>query len=62
MKDVYKELENRYYYSRAEIFKAAAEISQRVIEESGDLQPTSKTWANAQIFASMNNGYLGRYG
>ena len=60
----------RYFYARAEIAKAAdaaalaaaAEISQRVFEETGDLQPTSKTWANAQAFASMNNGYLSRYG
>ena len=58
----------RYFYARAEIAKAAdaaalaaaAEISQRVFEETGDLQPTSKTWANAQDFASMNNGYLSR--
>lgn len=60
----------RYYYARAEIAKAAdaaalaaaAEISQRVFEETGDLQPTSKTWANAQAFASMNNSYLAQYG
>jgi Flp pilus assembly protein TadG len=60
----------RYFYARAEIAKAAdaaalaaaSEISQRVFEETGDLQPTSKTWANAQEFASMNNGYLSRYG
>jgi polygalacturonase len=26
------------------------------------LQPTSKNWANAQAFASMNNGYLAQYG
>jgi len=60
----------RYYYARAEVAKAAdaaalaaaAEISQRVFEETGDLQPTSKTWANAQAFASMNNGYLTQYG
>ena len=60
----------RYFYARAEVAKsadaaalaAAAEISQRVFEESGDLQPTSKTWANAQAFASMNNGYLAQYG
>jgi hypothetical protein len=25
-------------------------------------QPTSKTWANAQAFTSMNNGYLSQYG
>ena len=41
---------------------AAAEISQRVFEETGDLQPTSRTWANAQAFASMNNSYLAQYG
>jgi Flp pilus assembly protein TadG len=60
----------RYFYARAEIAKsadaaalaAAAEISQRVFEETGDLQPTSKTWANAQAYASMNNGYLAQYG
>jgi Flp pilus assembly protein TadG len=60
----------RYYYARAEIAKAAdaaalaaaAEISQRVFEETGDLQPTSRTWANAQAYASMNNGYLAQYG
>ena len=60
----------RYYYARAEIAKAAdaaalaaaAEISQRVFEETGDLQPTSRTWANAQAFASMNNTYLVQYG
>jgi Flp pilus assembly protein TadG len=60
----------RYYYARAEIAKAvdaaalaaAAEINQRIFEASGDLSPTSKTWANAQAFASMNNGYLAQYG
>lgn len=60
----------RYYFARAEVAKAAdaaalaaaAEISQRVFEETGDLQPTNKTWANAQAFASMNNAYLSRYG
>jgi Flp pilus assembly protein TadG len=60
----------RYVYARAEVAKAAdaaalaaaAEINQRVFEETGDLQPTSKTWANAQAFASMNNGYLSQYG
>ena len=60
----------RYFYARAEVARAAdaaalaaaAEISQRVFEEIGDLQPTSKTWANAQSYASMNNGYLSKYG
>jgi hypothetical protein len=36
---------------------AAAEINQRVFENSGDLIATSKTWSNAQGFASMNNDY-----
>lgn len=41
----------RYFYARAEVAKAAdpavlasaAKISQRVFEETGDLQPTAKT-------------------
>jgi hypothetical protein len=53
----------RYFYARAEIAKAAdaaslaaaAEINQRVFENSGDLTAASRTWANAQAFASMNN-------
>jgi Flp pilus assembly protein TadG len=60
----------RYFYARAEVAKsadaaalaAAAEINQRIFEETGDLQPTSRTWANAQAFASMNNIFLKRYG
>ncbi len=60
----------RYFYARAEIAKAAdaaalaaaAEINQRIFEASGNLTSTSKTWANAQAFASMNNGYLVQYG
>ena len=60
----------RYFYARAEIAKAAdaaalaaaAEINQRIFETSGNLTPTSKTWANAQAFASMNNSYLAQYG
>lgn len=60
----------RYFYARAEIAKAAdaaalaaaAEISQHIFEETGDLQPTSQTWANAQTFASMNNRYLEQHG
>lgn len=60
----------RYYYARAEVAKsadaaalaAAAEISQRVFDETRDLQPTSRTWAFAQAFASINNGYLSQYG
>ena len=41
---------------------AAAEINHRVFEETGYLLPTSKTWTNAQAFASMNNSYLAQYG
>lgn len=60
----------RYFYARAEIAKSAdaaaladaAEISQRVFENSGDLQSTNRTWANTQVFARMNNGYLSQYG
>jgi hypothetical protein len=56
----------RYFYARAEIARvadaAAAEINQQVFEESGNLTPSSKTWANAQAFASMNHGYLAQYG
>lgn len=60
----------RYFYARAEVAKAAdaaalaaaAEINQRIFEESGDLTPTDQTWANAQAFANMNNGYLDQYG
>jgi len=60
----------RYFYARAEIAKAAdsaalaaaAEINQRIFEASGNLTPTSQTWANAQAFADMNNGYLAKYG
>jgi hypothetical protein len=40
----------------------APKISQRVFEETGDQTPTSRTWANAQAFASMNNSYLAQYG
>jgi hypothetical protein len=41
---------------------AAAEINQCVIEDKGDLVPTSRIWVNDQAFASMNNSYLSRYG
>ena len=60
----------RYFYARSEIAKAAdaaaltpaAEISQRAFEETGDIQPTSRTWANSQAFASVNNNNLAQYG
>jgi hypothetical protein len=40
---------------------AAAEINQSVFEDERDLIATSRTWANAQAFASMNNDYLAQY-
>ena len=60
----------RYFFAKAEVAKAAdaaalaaaAEINQRMFEETGDLQLTGRTWANAQTFASMNNAYLAQYG
>jgi hypothetical protein len=36
--------------------------NQWIFAEDGDLVPTSRTWANAQAFASMNNPYLAQYG
>jgi hypothetical protein len=37
-----------YFYPSTEVAKdAAIEINQLVFEETGDLQPTSRTWANA---------------
>ena len=56
----------RYFYARSEVAKAAdaaavaaaAEINQRVFQDSGDLTPTDKTWANAQTYASRNNSVL----
>ena len=60
----------RYFYARAEVAKAAdaaalaaaAEIDQQVFEESGNLTPTSATWANAQEFANINGNYLAKKG
>ena len=60
----------RYFYARAEVAKsadaaalaAAAEINQHLFENTGDLAPTSRTWANAQAFANMNNTFLKKYG
>jgi hypothetical protein len=52
-----------YFYPSAEVAKdAAIESNQLVFEEAGDLQLTSRTWASAQAFAGMNNGYLAQYG
>ena len=33
----------------------------RIFENSEDLTATSRTWANAQAFASMNNNHLAQY-
>jgi hypothetical protein len=60
----------RYYYAKAEVAKsadaaalaAASEINQSAFEQSAILEPTGKTWAFAQVFASLNNQYLDRYG
>jgi Flp pilus assembly protein TadG len=60
----------RYFYARSEIAKAAdaaavaaaAEINQRVFQDSGDLMPTEKTWANAQTYAARNNSVLSARG
>ncbi len=51
----------RYFYARAEVgeaadavaLAAAAEINPRMFEDSGNLAPTGKTWANAQAFANI---------
>jgi len=60
----------RYFYARSEVAKAAdaaavaaaAEINQRVFQNSGDLTPTDKTWANAQTYAFRNNSVLSARG
>lgn len=60
----------RYFYARAEIAKAAdaaavaaaAEIDQAVFQASGELVPTDRTWSNAQMYASRNNGVLAAKG
>jgi Flp pilus assembly protein TadG len=52
----------RYFYAISEVQKAAdaaavaaaAEINQRVFQDTGSLIPTSKTWANAQSYVSSN--------
>lgn len=56
----------RYFYAISEVAKAAdaaavaasAEISQRAFRDSGSLSPTSKTWANAQLYVSLNTSGL----
>ena len=52
----------RYFYAISEVQKAAdaaavaaaAEINQRVFQDTGSLTSTSKTWANAQSYVSSN--------
>ncbi len=52
----------RYFYAISEVQKAAdaaavaaaAEINQRVFQDTGSLISTSKTWANAQSYVSSN--------
>ena len=52
----------RYFYAISEVQKAAdaaavaaaAEINQRVFQDTGNLISTSKTWANAQSYVSSN--------
>ena len=52
----------RYFYAISEVQKAAdaaavaasAEINQRVFQDTGNLTPTLKTWANAQSYVSSN--------
>jgi Flp pilus assembly protein TadG len=56
----------RYFYAISEVAKAAdaaavaasAEINQMAFQDSGSLNPTSKTWANAQSYASQNTASL----
>lgn len=56
----------RYFYAISEVAKAAdaaavaasAEINQRAFQDSGSLNPTSKTWTNAQSYASQNAASL----
>lgn len=60
----------RYFYAIAEVQKAAdaaavaaaAEFNQQVFQESGTLQPTSRTWATAQAFAAANAAGLSARG
>jgi hypothetical protein len=54
--------EQKWARQRMRLLAAAAEINQRIFEASGDLSPTSKIWANAQAFTSLNNGYLAQFG
>jgi len=60
----------RYFYAISEVAKAAdaaavaasAEINQRAFQDSGSLNPTSKTWANAQSYVSQNTASLSARG
>jgi Flp pilus assembly protein TadG len=56
----------RYFYAISEVAKtadaaavaAAAEINQETFRNSGSFVPTSRTWANAQSYASQNTSGL----
>ena len=60
----------RYFYAISEVQKAAdaaavaasAEINQRVFQDTGSLNPTSKTWSNAQSYVSSNTAGLSAKG
>jgi len=60
----------RYFYAISEVAKAAdaaavaasAEINQRTFRDSGSLDPTSKTWVNAQSYVSQNTAGLAMKG
>jgi len=60
----------RYFYARSEVAKAAdaaavaaaAEINQRVFQNSGARTPPDKSWANAQTYAFRNNSVLSARG
>lgn len=60
----------RYFYAIAEVQKAAdaaavaaaAEFNQQVFQESGTLQPTSRTWGTAQAYAVANASGLSARG
>ena len=60
----------RYFYAISEVQKAAdaaavaasAEINQRVFQDTGSLNPTSKTWSKAQSYVSSNTSGLSAKG
>ncbi|MFZ6029566.1 MAG: pilus assembly protein TadG-related protein [Chloroflexota bacterium] len=60
----------RYFYAKAEVGKAAdaaalaaaAQIDAQAFRTSSGLEHTAEAWAQAQSFASLNNGYLAAKG